>query len=121
VAGGLMLWVVVRHWEPGATKVRIDSEAITFHYPRRPGRPRILRWDSPKFRLVMQKDQDPKMAGEPYCLNPPLGGWPETQLHGEQFDAIVSAARSAKMSIAERRSLWGWRTWVTIGPRTVPQ
>jgi hypothetical protein len=120
-AGGYLLRLLARYWEQGATKVRIDSEAVTFYYPRRPGHPRILRWDSPKFRLVMRKDQDPNMAGEPFCLNPPQGGWPQTQLQGEQFDAIVSAARSAEMSIEEKKTLWGWRTWITIGPRGSPR
>ena len=117
VVGGYCLWAGLHFEQPGVSRVRITKGELTFWYPRRLNRPRILRWDSPTFHLVLRKDQDPKLNGEPYCQESSWR-WPLTQLTGEVFDSIVSAARTAGLGVSEQKTWGGYRTWVRIGPRS---
>ena len=121
-AGVFFVWESLRVGAPGADRLRADGEGITMWYPRRPDRPRVLRWDSPRFRFAFRRDADPKLGGDGYCFES-TAAWPPSRLSDDAFFGLVAAARAAGMEVRERRTLWGYRTRVHIGPRgpaTIP-
>jgi hypothetical protein len=116
VAGIGFVWVSLRAHAPGAIMIRADAEAMTVWYSSKSTTPRILRWDSPTFRFAMRRDADPKWDGDGLCLESSYR-WPPSMLTDEAFFGVIAAARAAGMEVQERRTLWGYRTRVRIGPR----
>ena len=110
-----LFWIVVisyRAVNPGYSWVMVSSRELRL-VPYREKAPRVLRWESNRFFLRLVKDEWQGSVSQTLDYT---DRWAPKVISYEAFDAIMDFAKSARMSLRERRTWGGIRTYVEVRP-----
>lgn len=100
----VVLWVGIFRWGHPATSLRIDSDGIIVHYPKKS---RALKWADRGFELTIRRMNHYQEEGSQYTstqwsvIESRWSSWPRIVLRPDQEAVLVEAASHAGMDVQQ--------------------